>query len=387
MKRTFLSAIALTASLIIFSPSAAPSGTYKAPSYENVVRVAVLNDADRFNLSVKGLYEIREFGKEAVLKGGKNLYDAKVEAHADGIWVGKNNYPFDKLSVIVMKDASIYINNRCFRGEIDIIKKANNKLLVVNRIDVEDYIRGVLYHEISHKWHIEAIKAQAIAVRTYALYVAQESKGKDFDMTSDIYSQVYGGATSEKWKTDKGANLTKGQVLTYNGKIFPTYYHATCAGHTEDAAVLWNINIPPLKGVFCNFCKGSPHYYWKREMKLAELEKKLQDAGYKVSNIISIRPYKIDPSGRYLLVKINNAAGNIELPAKDFRNIAGPNTIRSNKFKAEIKGGFAVFTGIGWGHGVGLCQWGTKYLAEKGRSADEILKFYYPQAEIEKFNE
>jgi stage II sporulation protein D len=279
--------------------------------------------------------------------------------------------------------AKIYVGGRLFRGDVDIVRKENNKLMLINHIGLEDYLYGVLYHEVSHRWPMEALKAQAIAARTFALYQARQNKMQPYDLRSDIYSQVYGGSASERWSTTMAVNATKGEVLVYNGDLLPAYYHATCAGSTEDAANLWKVDIPPLKGVICNFCVKSPYYKWTKEIPLWSLEGKLRENGYKIDKIASVSILSRNKSGRVDKMEIKDNAGvSILLTGKDFRQIMGPNESRSTKFEISIKYGSLMIEGHGWGHGVGMCQWGAFGMASQGKKAEDILKFYYPGAEI-----
>jgi stage II sporulation protein D len=301
-----------------------------------------------------------------------------------GIKIGGNIFKIFGIKIVPHQDASIYINRRIFRGQIDIIRERNMRLLVVNHVNVEDYLKGVLYHEISHKWPIEAIKAQAVASRTFALYKAKINAKRDYDLTSDMYSQMYGGRTSEKYRTSRGVDATRGEILTYKDKLFPAYFHATCAGHTEDVSVLWNEDLVPLKGVKCDFCKKSKHYHWSRRLDLGDMEDTLRKNGYDIDNIKDIIILTRDRSGRILDINIKGQRVNAIISAKDFRQIFGPKLIRSTNFTVRVSGNSAYFNGFGWGHGVGMCQWGAYFMARQGYGYKEILQYYYPGAKIAK---
>jgi len=174
-------------------------------------------------------------------------------------------------------------------------------------------------------------------------------------------------------------------VLTYNGAIFPAFFHATCGGSTFDAANLWNVNLPPLRGVKCDWCRKSPHYYWERWTPINEAEKRLEAAGYPVGDILGFEVLRKDPlGGRVLELRIKGSKGDAVILAKDFRRIIGSDIVRSTNFKVTVVGEYAAFEGLGWGHGVGLCQWGAYYMSRAGKKADEILYFYYPGAKIMK---
>jgi stage II sporulation protein D len=350
-----------------------------AAEQERYVRVAILQDASSFSLRIKGFYEVSTQEQDKALYRGKNL-KATVAPYAKGIFIGKS-FPYEKVTIKTEDSDAITIDGRKFRGKIRLIKKGNT-LLVVNYIELEDYLKGILYHEVSHYWPKEALKAQAIISRSYAMYQCQENKHKDFDLTNDIYSQVYGGKTSERYRTTKAVEETESMVLTYKDKLFPAYFHATCAGHTEDAASLWNINIIPLKGVSCFYCQASPHFNWHYVISLDEFRLKLKEAGYKIDDIQGIEIVNRNKSGRIIQLKIISSKTELKINAKDLRNIIGPNIIRSTNFNLGLAERDVVFEGFGWGHGVGLCQWGAYAMAKQGGSYQEILKYYYPESNI-----
>ncbi|MCM8795434.1 MAG: SpoIID/LytB domain-containing protein, partial [Candidatus Omnitrophica bacterium] len=155
-----------------------------------------------------------------------------------------------------------------------------------------------------------------------------------------------------------------------------------CGGYTEDASVLWDVDIPPLKGVVCNFCKDSPHFSWQEVISIKEIENKLGKAGREIERIKDITILNRNKSGRVINLKIISLKGDLIISAKDFRNIIGPNLIRSTNFKLFRINNDVVFAGLGWGHGVGLCQWGSYFMAKEGYKYTEILKYYYPQTEL-----
>lgn len=345
------------------------------------VRVAVLKGASSFRLKVKGTYEIIEPASGKVLSKGRNIRTT-VTVYKNGILLAGGGFTADRILVKGNDPEAFLINDRSFRGDIEVLKDSSGHLLVVNRIDLEDYVKGILYHEASHYWPEDALKAQAVACRTYAVYQMQENAGCDYDVTSDIYSQVYGGKVSERYRTNKAVEDTKGEAIFYKGRVFPAYYHATCAGHTEDASELWKINISPLKGVVCGYCKDAPHYSWHNVLSVKEVADKLREAGYKLKDIEDIVLLDKTASGRIRTLGIVSGGKQLKIPAKDFRNIMGPNVIKSTIFDVKIIGNDAVFEGLGWGHGVGMCQWGAYFMAKEGYNYREILKYYYPASYV-----
>lgn len=344
------------------------------------VRVAIMQDASSLNIKIGGSYEIDDSGYKLLMRG-RDL-KSTVTSYKGGILIAGKNFNTGKILLKAKSSDIIVINGRTFKGDIQLIRSNAMRLTVVNRIGLEDYVKGILYHEASHYWPIEALKAQAVISRTYAIYQMQENSFRDFDVTGDIYSQVYGGKTSERERTNKAVDETRGEIIVYQGKVIPAYFHATCAGSTEDASLLWNINLPPLKGVPCNFCKDSPHFNWHYVATLDEISEKLTEAGRKTGNIKNIIISGKDKSGRITDLKIITAQKDLKISAKDFRNIMGPNIIRSTNFNVSVIDKDAVFEGLGWGHGVGLCQWGAYFMAKQGKTSREILKYYYPGTDV-----
>jgi stage II sporulation protein D len=295
--------------------------------------------------------------------------------------MGLEVYPSRRLIIEPSRDASIIIDERAFRGEVTFIRTPDNHITVVNDINVEDYIKGVLFHEVSHHWPMEALKAQAVAARTYALYSINPAS-KPYDVTNDIYSQVYGGRDSERYRTDLAVDYTRGQVLTYDDKIIPAYFHATCGGMTEDARELWNVaDIPPLRGVPCPFCQASPHMYWKKNFRLRDIQDALNLHGYKAGAINDISIVDRDRSDRIGHLKITQKNGQeLVIKGKDFRDLMGPNVLMSNNYEITMRGYYVDIAGKGWGHGVGMCQWGALGMARQQFNYKQILAYYYPQS-------
>lgn len=347
-----------------------------------LIRAAVLRDAKEFDLSVRGKFKIVALPANQIISEKKYLNESRVSAFQKGIKIGRDEFSAGRVQIIPQKDSSLYVNARRLRGSIEIIK-VGNTLTAVNTLDVESYVKGVLYHEASHHWPLAALEAQAVAARSYALYQMEVNKDKDFDVTSDIYSQVYGGRSSERFRTNKAVDETKHLILTYKGRLFPAYYHATCAGRTEDVRELWKQDWLPLRGIRCEYCRISPHYYWKKNFRLKDIQDKLNQNGYGLGLIKEINVDERSASGRVKTLTVRARDGKeIKVSGKDFRNIIGPNVLKSSNFVVDMKGYYVDLIGKGWGHGVGLCQWGAYGMARRGFNFEQILEFYYPGTEI-----
>lgn len=350
------------------------------------VRVQVLREMKRVNLSLSGAFSLRMVDKGTVILKKESAGNLLIQAEPYGFDIEGKEARGKRIEISLLDGGPISVNGRIFRGNLRFVKDEASRFFVVNYVDLEDYIRGVLYHEISHLWPAEAIKAQVVVVRTFALNQMGIGKNKEYDLTNDIYSQMYGGRTSERFRLNKSVDETKGEVITFDGKIFPAYYHATCAGRTEDAKNLWDIDLPPLKGVACPYCKDSPHYKWDTSLKLDELRSKLRSAGFKVGKIKAIEITRRSNSNRILELEIISDASNLKISGKAFREAVGPNILRSNNFEVRLEKDMAFFDGLGWGHGVGLCQWGAYFMGKEGFNYRQILEFYYPGSKLEKAN-
>ncbi len=348
------------------------------------IRVAILKDKDNVLIGVSGPFDIVDLKKNKVLFSGRDMSSAGVCAVKEGIKIKDSVYAAEAILIAPKKKISVVVDKRRYRGNVSIFKDSLGKLTVVNKLDLESYIKGVLYHEISHKWPMDAIKAQAVAVRTYAMYQKEVMKNKNYDVTADTSSQVYGGYLSEQTKTNRGVSLTQGEVLLYKNKLFPAYFHATCGGVTENASELWNINIEPLRGGrVCGFCTKSPHYHWKAQMSLKDLSSRLCGKYGFEGEIADISIAERNPTGRVRTIAFKDSLDrSYQVSAKDFRFLIGPDTLRSTNFSISLDGGHVVFTGKGWGHGVGLCQWGAYGMSKQGFGYEEILNIYYPGAKI-----
>ncbi len=353
-----------------------------------VIRVVLVREKAQAVVAVIGSYELVDGTGGALLKKGRNLAASKVTATARGIRIGKEEWPRERLLLKVRRKAGLHVNKRPYRGNLLIIKDKDNDLFLVNVVDIESYVKGVLVHEISPKWPLAAIKAQAVAARTYALYQRQVMKDKLYDVTADVSSQVYGGSKAEKDRTNRAVNFTAGEVLTYKDKVFPAYFHATCGGMTEKASELWKIDAEPLAGGrLCSFCSSSPHYFWKKVLDLKTLRERLGDRYVLKGEPANLAVKERNPTGRVRTLVIKDKKDNtMEISAKDFRQLVGPDVVRSTNFSIALEQGKVILSGKGWGHGVGLCQWGALGMARQGYDYEKILGFYYPGAKLQRLD-
>lgn len=282
----------------------------------------------------------------------------------------------------LVSDHPIRFNGREYPSPIDVVRNGDG-LAVVNELPLEEYVVGVLRAETPDTWPLETLRAQAIVARTYAAYQRTLTAGKPYHIVASTMHQQFFGrvpAASPVWTAVRD---TAGQVLRWEGELFPAFYHAESGGYTEDPRTVFAAgNMPPLKPVRCGFSAGSPHFYWTLDLRLAEVSDMLRRNDVLVGNISAIEITERTPSLRASLITVHGSRGAVRLRGNDFRRMLGYDTLKSTLFAVAVDGEWARFSGRGYGHGVGLCQWGAKGMAEQGYSAKRILEFYYPGTEL-----
>jgi stage II sporulation protein D len=275
-------------------------------------------------------------------------------------------------------DRPIVLNGREYPAPLDVLRNGDG-LVVVNEVPLEDYLVGVLRAEVGEKWPLEALRAQAIVARTYAAHHRILGATKPYHIVASTAHQQYAGRvppTSLLWSA---VRETSGQVLLWEGEVFPAFYHTESGGYTEDPRTVFAArNMPGLKPVRCEFSAGSPHFYWSLDVRLADLSEILRRHEFPVGNVTAIDVSERTPSLRAAAVTVHGTRGSARLRGNDFRRMIGYDTFKSTLFAVAVDAPWARFSGRGYGHGVGMCQWGAKGMAEQGRTARQILEFYYP---------
>lgn len=274
------------------------------------------------------------------------------------------------------------LNGVLYRGSLKLIVD-QNKILAVNYLPMEDYIKSVVPSEISKLWDYEVLKAQAVAARTFTYQHRNVNSDKHYDIPYGL--QQYKGVIAENARTSWAVDVTFGQVLFYHDKVFPAFFHTVCGGYTEQGEAVW----PTAKGLpgvtACSYCSNNSYFIWEHKFTSKELADKLNKAGYKVNSVDSIEPHEKAPFyPRIRSLTVHADGKRIVIPANRFRAICGYNVIRSSIFTVTLNGNTFKFNGRGWGHGVGLCQYGAKTLAELHKDYLYILEFYYPKTELKR---
>lgn len=267
-------------------------------------------------------------------------------------------------------------------GLVQVVRRGKG-LLVINLVDLEEYVKGVVPAEVNSSWHPEMLKAQAVAARTYALYQHMLSASRDYDVAAGIQDQVYRGRQGIDARVEQAVESTRGLVITHEGAPIYAAFSSTAAGITEDAVIVWSKDLPYLKGVECPFDLESPFYQWKASFKLDQLEKSLRQQGFEVGTIATLTPLAYSRAGRVATLRILHSRGELILRGEELRKAVGYTVVPSTQFTIESLGQEVVLAGYGAGHAVGLCQWGAKELAELGYSFASILRYYYPGTELQ----
>ena len=280
------------------------------------------------------------------------------------------------------KTSLVHAGGKPYRGGLEVKWRAGG-LTVVNTLNLEEYLYGVVPKEAPTQWQMAALRAQAIVARTYALYKRSREANRDYDVAAQyIRDQHYDGYGAEHPRTTQAVDDTRGLVLTCHGDLIPTYYHAESAGYTENSEDVWSSPHPCLRAVKTQMHPASPYLQWSASMPLQDIRAALTKRGYAVGPIRRLEPIQYSPAGRITLLKIGHKLGETVVRGTDFRLALGPEVIRSTRFTVYIRDGRAFFAGQGWGHGVGLCQWCSQGMAELGYDHEAILIHYYQGAKL-----
>ena len=279
---------------------------------------------------------------------------------------------------LVGSDGFSYGGKR-YRGSARVVDLGGGRSGIVAVMDVEEYLYGVLPIEASSSWPSAALEAQAIVSRTYAL--GRRSLSRAYDVLAGDSDQQYGGVERETPMTNAGVEATRGRTVAYGGGPASVFYMACCGGHTADAAELWGRTpLPYLRGVVDPHCVPAPDYRWKRAIPLDRVVAAFHAPAGVPQRFELDAP---DSSGRPRSVALIAVGGRTAIPVADFRRAVGADVVRSTLLRtiaidSSQAPPLVVIEGSGRGHGVGMCQWGARYMATDGFAAEQILAFYFP---------
>ncbi|MCX7697915.1 MAG: SpoIID/LytB domain-containing protein [Candidatus Goldbacteria bacterium] len=396
-----------------------------------IIKVGLLKEVDSISFKCGGDFEIRDEKGKFMFKGEK-LREYNIDFDNTRAFLsfnGEKIYFKDRIFIMRQnKDSTTSIYNirhgegfywsekkdTTYRGDFMILV-VNKKINLINLINIEEYLYGVVPSEIPTQWHKEALKAQAVAARTYTLKHLDQHRKEGFDLCATQHCAVYKGISGENKKTNEAVDETIGEVLIdKNEEFIDTFYSHCCGGHTQDVADVWGFKrIQSLKGVYDGeknnwqfplspfyfeqwvrslpdaYCKATGDneisFRWIRYFNSESLTMYINKKE-KVGKIKDIEPIKRAKYGALTEMRVIGEKGVKNFKFDPLRNVLGK--IRSNIIKWEYskdENGFIdeIFIyGAGWGHGVGMCQRGVKAMADKGKDYKEILLHYYPETRI-----
>ena len=318
-------------------------------------------------------------------------------------------------SVVTLKpansDAPFLFEGKGYRGGLT-LRANNGKMMVINSVPLEDYLYGVVPQEVVPSWPAAALEAQAVAARTYALHTMEENKGKLYDVSTTTDHQVYNGTSGETQATTNAVNKTKGMVMLYNQRPINALFHSDGGGYTEDSVNVWGSDVPYLKGVK-DFSTGTSTSNWTVTTSRQALESKLNAASKGVGKLKSIQLTPLGKpgqqtsdrgvSGRIKSATFIGTSGKTTVDGDSLRSILGLKStlfdfyVNHNPAKDTGKA-YHNFTGNndtvyikghGWGHGLGMSQWGAAEMAKRATPGDTnyyqtILRHYYSGITLKK---
>jgi stage II sporulation protein D len=326
---------------------------------------------------------------------------------------------------------------RNYRGDFKFNTDSNGKLIVVNILPINEYLYGVLPREMAKDWPLEALKAQALSARTYLYKNMGKFSSYGFDICSTTSCQVYGGYDYEGPISNQAVDETINDVILYNNELINAYYHSSSGGWTENSENVWTSKIPYLIGKEDPYSIDAPNANWTLIYSGDMLSEKLISAGYNIDEVLHVQIDSISPNKRVQKITFNGTALSVTLEKEGIRRVLGTTIFKSiyydvsigNKYKilqssgeteSNLNGKKIItskglsnitensnyillskdtqttiqaskvqffFSGHGYGHGIGMSQWGAYNMANLGFNYDEIIKFYYTGVQIGELDE
>lgn len=353
------------------------------------LQIAVVLKSESFAVQGSGSFSVLDWRGQTRELVAHQPYE--VEATEEGLRLGSLHLPEQARLEPREPGDSFLIGRRRYRGPLILRRNRDKTVTAIEEVAVEDYLQGVLPHEMDPSWPLEALKAQAVVARTFAYTQLGKFRQHGFDLTADTRSQVYGGLGAGHDTIRRAVSETHGEVLGYQGQILSVYYHACCGGHTAHAAAVWGGATqvpPPLWGVRDRFCERSPLARWSVFFTYDEILAALQRRRLIGGPLRRFEIGRRDRMGyvRTFLARVGSE--DLTVAANDFRNWIGNTQMRSTRVQRIRKRANGIeFLGQGSGHGVGLCQWGARLQAEKGQDYERLLEFYFPKATLSVIDE
>jgi len=287
------------------------------------------------------------------------------------------------------------LNGQALAWPLELRAEGDSGLLAIVELPLEEYLAGVLARELGNagESELEAAKAQAVAARSYAYIKIGSKPEAGYDLESDVSNQVFDlGATGSR-TARKAVELTRGQVLVCGGRAVAANYHSTCGGRTAMPSEVWNTAdslFPWAKSVTDDYCRISPRFSWQERVPACNVIARLFGIADTTIRLSGVEVGERGGSGRVQSLKIASELGDTVLRRDRIRTQLGETALPSTRFEltCEFDGAGCVaainFTGTGYGHGVGMCQWGAIGMAREGKGYKEILGTYYRRVKIKR---
>ncbi len=365
------------------------------------VRVLLFDNVSEFSLWAENGFTVCDLQADAIGHFGRNTQAVLAAAVDGGILIGEHLFGSD-LEIRPEQPFVFGVNELPFRGNLRLtLNNDMQSMQAVNSVPLESYLAGVIGEEMPSYWEPEALKAQTVAARTYCLFIKYRfGTNRSWDVRRTQANQVYGGLAAESPMVWDAVRATQGLVLVcpqnQGDKIFPTYYSSTCGGHTENSANVFGDDYVSLQGVACPHCRDvtRPSFFeWSSPAFSAEHVSRCITERYAhlriLDDIVSVEPdltNEYEDFARVASLRLTGSNGRTRsLRAEDFRLTVDPSgsRIRSNSYRIERRrGAYAFIDGRGFGHAVGLCQYGAEGMARKGAEFRAILSFYFPRSTL-----
>ncbi len=357
-----------------------PTSIFAKESYEKIDIKVGKSLSAKENLKIKSKSKLKIITSDNQVVNNTNNKEFDVMFDGKKIYVKGNNFKLANFpqdgAFLISSDSPIYVDNikRNYRGSIS-FRVNDKKMDIINNVEIDNYLRGVLPKEMSPEFPMESLKAQALCSRSFAINNYNKFIKKGYNLDDTTRSQVYYGKDVEEKSTDKAVKETLGEVIKYDGKIAETIFCASSGGYTVASSEAWGGNFVPYL-----ISKEDPYstYTWNYTLKDSDLKKlNLCDAS-------GVNLELTDSSKRVKNIIFNTSKGDVAIKAKDFRQKLGNTIIKSTLFDIECNNNKITVKGKGYGHGVGMSQYGAVEMAKKGNNYNDIIGFYFPGTNIEK---
>jgi stage II sporulation protein D len=368
-----------TAAVLLLGAALALTGPAPARGASTTIRVGILREQERVVIMSDRVIEVRAPSGRMVLDPA--AYEITVSG--SGVEIAGAGRVETPVRFAPTGGGRLHLAIRPYRGILEVRRTPSGRVTVINELELEEYLYGVLRMEVDPRWPPDALRAQAVAARTLALYSLNRFSAEGYDVRATTESQVYGGVSAEDPRTTAAVEATRGQVLTFEGRPIFAAYHSDSGGHTEASELVWGGRYAYLRPVADPYTAAQ---VWTLRLPLWAFEERLRRAGRGVTGVSAVDVAEVTSSGRAAYVRVTAGAGAVILRGTDLRTILGAEAMKSTLYSVRMLPGeppSVEFTGRGSGHGVGMSQWGARGQALLGRSYADILRYYYTGVTLE----